>query len=168
MKSLICAFDAKSGVLCSKCDAKLRAGDLTPDDIDASIKLTRLAERFPEIAKFTLFKAASADGDLVLVVRASDVNAAKSNASIPQRIEREFNRKVWFVESDTSDRSFVENLFYPVRILSVNLFWLPDGTKLTKVMAEGNAQRARLDTSKIAKIAKAVRNMDLLVEFEQK
>lgn len=168
MKSLICSFDAKSGVLCSKCEAKLRAGTLSQEDIDASIKLTRLAERSPDISKFTLFKAAAADGDLILAMRSSDINAIRSNPSIEQKIEREFNRKVWFVESETSDRSFVENLFYPIRVLSVNLFWSPDGTKLTKVIAEANAQKIRLDADKISKIAKAVRNMDLLVEFEQK
>jgi transcription antitermination factor NusA-like protein len=168
VKSLICSFDAKSGVLCSKCEAKLRSGSLTSQDVEASIKLTRLAERSPEISKFTLTKAAQADGDLVLVLRSSDVNAIRSNPAISEKIENEFQRRVWFVESEASDRSFVESLFYPVRVVTVNLFWLPDGSKMTKIIASGSAQKSKLGIDKISKIAKAVRNMDLLVEFEQK
>jgi hypothetical protein len=53
-------------------------------------------------------------------------------------------------------------------VLSVNLFWLPDGNKLTKVIASGNIARSRFDLSKVQKIAKAVRNIELLVEFDQK
>ena len=36
MKSPICSFDAKSGVLCSKCEIKLQTGGITQDDVDAS------------------------------------------------------------------------------------------------------------------------------------
>jgi len=103
-----------------------------------------------------------------LVLRSSDVNAIRSNPAISEKIENEFQRRVWFVESEASDRSFVESLFYPVRVVTVNLFWLPDGSKMTKVIASGSAQKSKLGIDKISKIAKAVRNMDLLVEFEQK
>lgn len=45
MKSPICPFDAKSGVLCSKCESKLESADITRDDVKASIRLARLADR---------------------------------------------------------------------------------------------------------------------------
>ena len=167
MKSPICSFDAKTGVLCSKCEAKLRAGDITQDDVDASTRLARIADRNQDINKFTLLRGLRVDGDVVLVLRSTDVNAIKGSSSLSDRIESDFGQKVWFVESESSDRRFIEGLFHPLRVLSVNLFWLPDGNKLTKVLASGNTSRARFDLEKVQKIAKAVRNIDLLVEFEQ-
>ena len=167
MKSLICSFDAKSGVLCSKCESKLQAGQISQDDIDASIKLTRLAERNPEISKFTLLKATTADGDLVLALRGSDINAIRANKSIAAKIEGEFGRKVWFVDAEASDRNFIESLLFPVRVLTLNFFWLPDGSKLTKVIAAGGPN-TKLEGDKIVKITKAVRNIELLIEFEKK
>ena len=168
MKSPICSFDAKTGVLCTKCEAKIQSGALTQDDVDASIKLAGLAERSADAAKFTLIRAARVDADFVLVLRSSDITALRSNSALAERIESEFGQKVWFVESESSDRRFVESLFHPVKVLSVNLFWLPGGDKLTKVVAAGSSQKPRVNIEKVQKIAKAVRSIELLVEFEQK
>jgi transcription antitermination factor NusA-like protein len=79
-----------------------------------------------------------------------------------------FGQKVWFVESEASDRRFVEGLLHPLRVLSVNLFWLPDGNRLTKVIVAGDGKRARVNIEKVVKTAKAVRNIELLVEFEDR
>ncbi len=165
MKSPICSFDAKSGVLCSKCEIKLQTGGITQDDVDASTRLTRLAERNQDVNKFTLVHGVRVDGDFVLVLRSSDVIAVRGNESLASRIEGEFGQKVWFVESEASDRRFIENLFHPAKVLSVNLFWLPDGNKLTKVIVAG---KPLVNIEKIQKIAKAVRSIELLVEFENR
>ena len=164
MKSPICSFDAKSGVLCTRCEEKLHSGGISQDDVDASIRLTRLADRDSNINKFTLVRAARVDGDFVLVFRRPDVSVLRSNAILTDKIEREFGQKVWFAESEASDRRFIENLLHPVNVSAVNQFWLPDGNKLTKAIV---SQKARFDMEKVQKIAKAVRGIELLIEFQQ-
>ena len=57
MKTPICSFDAKTGSLCSKCESKLKTGHLSVGDVEASIKLTRLAEKNNILDKFTLVGA---------------------------------------------------------------------------------------------------------------
>ena len=166
VKSPICSFDAKSGVLCSKCETKLRTGEISQDDVDASIRLTRLAERNGEVNKFTLTRAVKLGEETILVLKASDVNAVRGSEEIAHRIESELGRKTWFIESEASDRGFIETLFYPTKVFSVNLLWLPDGTRLTKVMAAGSADRSRTSPDKIRKIAKAIRDIELLIEYE--
>ncbi len=136
--------------------------------MEASIRLTRMADRNQDINKFTLARGAKVDGDFVLVLRSPDVSTLRSNSSLADKIESEFGQKVWFVESEASDRRFVENLLHPIKVSSVNQFWLPDGVKLTKVVAAASAQKPRVNIEKIQKIAKAVRSIELLVEFEQK
>lgn len=168
LKSPICSFDANTGVLCSKCEEKLQAGDITQDDVDASIKLTRIAERNSEINKFTLARGFRVDREFILVLTSADASVLRSNVELADTIQAEFGQDVWFVESGVSERRFIENLFHPVKVLSVNLFWLPDGNKLTKVLASGNAHGHRVNIEKVQKIAKAVRSIELLVEFEHK
>lgn len=168
LKSPICTFDAKTGVLCSKCDAKLRAGDITQDDVDASIRLARMGEKNQDVNKFTLMRAVRVDSDFVVVLRSPDVITLRGNPSLLERIESDFGHKVWLVESEASDRRFIEGIFNPLRVISVNQFWMPDGNKLTKVIVSGNLARARVDLDKIKKIAKAVRNIELVVEFDQR
>lgn len=108
------------------------------------------------------------DGDFVIVLRSPDVGLLRGNGALVERIESDFGQKIWFVESEATDRRFIEGLFQPVRVLSVNQFWMPDGNKLTKVIASGGVAKSRLNLDKVRKIAKAARNMELVVEFEQR
>ena len=167
LKSPICSFDAKSGVLCSKCEARLGSAAISQDDVDASIKLTKIADHSQEVNKFSLIRGVRVDRDFVLVLRSPDVSVVRGSSQITDRIESEFGQKVWFVESEASDRRFIESLFHPVKVLSINLVWLPDGSKLTKVVIASDP-KSRLDIEKVQKIANTVRNIELLVDFESR
>ena len=167
MKTPICSFDAKTGTLCSKCEDKLRSGHLTQADVECAVKLVKIAERDQEINKFTMINAYHVNGDIVLVLQRSDLSALRSNVELSRKIEQQFENKVWFVEAEATDKRFLENLFFPARILTINLIWLPDGSKLTKVIvAAKDGQVSGINVEQIQKITKAVKNIDLLVDFE--
>ncbi|MFL6488537.1 MAG: hypothetical protein ACJ70V_02830 [Nitrososphaera sp.] len=142
------------------------SGSISQDDVDASIKLIRLADRNQEINKFTLVRGTRVNGDFILVLRGHDISAIRSDVELANKIEKEMGQKVWFVETEASDRRFIESLFHPMKVLSVNFFWLPESNKLTKVIIAGEAKSAEIDLEKIQRIAKAVRNIELLVEFK--
>lgn len=165
MKTPICSFDAKSGVLCRKCEAKLKSGSITQDDVEAATKLIGLADRNQEINKFTLIRGTRVHGDFVLVFRGSDVSVLRGSEELASKIEKQIGQKVWFVETDASDRRFIESLFHPLKVLSVNFFWLPEANKLTKVIIADDDKSASVNIDKVQKIAKAIRNIELLVEF---
>jgi transcription antitermination factor NusA-like protein len=164
LKTPICSFDAKSGVLCRTCEAKLKSGSITQDDIYAAKKLISLADRSQEINNFTLIRGTRVSGDFVLVLRGHDVSVLRGNQELANRIEKEMGQKVWFVETEASDRRFIESLFHPVKVLSVNFFWLPEANKLTKVIVADDAKNVQFNLEKVQKIAKAVRGIELLVE----
>lgn len=152
-------------MLCRTCEAKLKSGSITQDDIDAAKKLINLADRNQEINKFTLVRGTRVNGDFVLVLRGQDVSVLRGNQELTSKIEKEMGEKVWFVEAEASDRRFIESLFHPIKVLSVNFFWLPEANKLTKVVVADDGKNARLNLEKVQKIAKAVRNIELLIEF---
>jgi transcription antitermination factor NusA-like protein len=166
LKTPICSFDAKSGVLCRKCEAKLKSGSITQDDVDAAKKLIGLADRNQDINKFTFIRGTKVHGDLVLEFRGPDVSVLRSNKELASKIEKEMGQKVWFVETEVSDRRFIESLFHPAKVLSVNFFWLPEANKLTKVIVADDAKNVPVNIEKLEKIAKAIRNIELLVEFK--
>ena len=152
-------------MLCRTCEAKLKSGSITQDDIDAAKKLINLADRNQEINKFTLVRGTRVNGDFVLVLRGQDVSVLRGNQELTSKIEKEMGEKVWFVEAEASDRRFIESLFHPIKVLSVNFFWLPEANKLTKVVVADDGKNAQLNLEKVQKIAKAVRNIELLIEF---
>ena len=168
LKTPICSFDAKTGVLCGRCEERLRSNDLTEDEVHASVTLTKLIQRHPEVDKFSLVTAFKVEGDFVLVLRGSDLLLIRSNKEIRTDIETLFNARVWFVESDSSERRFIEDLLYPKRVLSVNLVWLPDGKKLTMVRLETkDTSNLQHDIQKIKRIATKIKGIELLVEYKK-
>jgi transcription antitermination factor NusA-like protein len=169
LKTPICTFDAKTGILCAKCETKLRLGHLTHADIEGAMKITKIAEHNQDVNKFTMISAAKVDDDFILILRGSDVIVLRTNTSLSKKFEDEFQSKVWFVEAEATDRRFIENLFFPAKVLTVNLIWLPDGNKLTKaIITDGNPSELESNVEKIKKIAKEIRNIELLVELQQK
>ena len=169
MKTPICTFDAKTGILCAKCETKLRLGHLTHADIEGAMKITKIAEHNQEVNKFTMISAAKVDDDFILILRGSDIIVLRTNTSLSKKFEDEFQSKVWFVEAEATDRRFIENLFFPAKVLTVNLIWLPDGNKLTKaIVTDGNHSELESNVEKIKKIAREIRNIELLVEIQQK
>jgi len=156
------------GVLCPKCDAKLRSGQLTKTDVDVSIKLTKAAEKSPDINRMALSKAIQVDGDYVLVVEPGSLAPLRRDQSLQKALQGILGGKVWLTEANTTDRKELEDLFFPVRVGNVNTVWLPDGSKLTKVVIPGKkTDRFPHDTEMITRILKETREMELMVEFEK-
>jgi transcription antitermination factor NusA-like protein len=169
LKTPICTFDAKTAILCAKCETKLRSGQLTDADIEGAIKITKLAQRNQDISKFSMTSATKVDDDFIIALSGADIGTIRSNPTLLKKFENEFQSKVWFVEADASHKRFIENLFFPIKVIAVNTIWLPDGSKLTKVIISVSDKieaQQHPNIEKVKQIAKKIRNIELLVEFE--
>ncbi len=168
IKTPICTFDAKTGILCNMCETKLESGQISQSDVDSSIILTKLAQNNNDINKMTLMTSKEIDDEVVLILKSSDVRLIRSNPSLLDIIKKGFKKNIWIVESDSNDRRFLENLFHPVRFDNINFIWLPDGIKLTRVIINrkniDSVSEKKFDI--IKKISLAVRKIDLIVEME--
>jgi transcription antitermination factor NusA-like protein len=168
LKTPICTFDAKTGILCDVCENKLESGQITPSDVNGSMILAKLAQSNPEIDKMTLFGSKEIENEVILIFKSSDVRAIRSDKKLFDLIQQSFKKNVWIVESDSNDRRFLENLFYPVGIDNINFIWLPDGKKLTRVLIDikkiKNVKEKTLES--IKKISLSIRKIELIVETE--
>ncbi len=168
LKTPICTFDAKTGILCDVCENRLESGQITPSDVDGSMILAKLAQSNSEIDKMTLFGSKEIENEVILIFKSSDVRAIRSDKKLFDLIQQSFKKNVWIVESDSNDRRFLENLFYPVGIDNINFIWLPDGQKLTRVLLDvkkiKNIKEKTLES--IKKISLSIRKIELIVETE--
>lgn len=166
MRLPICIFDAKTGVLCPKCESRLKNGDLSKIDVECSIKLIKLSNKNQDIDKLNLIGSQKIDEDYVLILKDSNVSHINSNDKLISSIEKEFNGKVWFVEANSSVRKILENLFFPIRVLKTNMIWLPDGNQVTQVTIESKDYEKFFSIiEKIKRIVNVVRNIELVVEI---
>jgi len=166
-KAPICNFCIKTGILCPDDTRKLKEGAISELDVETSIRLGKLVERSAVLNNVTLVKALEVDGELVLLLEKGDVAKLKAFPETIGLIERSLGRKVWFLESGVTDRKLLEDLFYPIRIVAVNILWLPDGSKLTKVILPLSKKLAneKLNLDLIKKVAKVISDLDIIVEF---
>lgn len=169
MKVPICTFDAKTGVLCPKCESRLKNGELSNVDVECSIKLIKLSHKNQDIDKLNLIGSQKIDEDYVLILKDSNVSHINSNDKLLSSVEEEFKGKVWFVEANSSIRRFLENLFFPIRLLKTNMIWLPDGNQVTQVTIESKDYEKFISIiEKIKRIVNAVRKIELVVEIAGK
>ena len=169
MKLPICVFDAKNAVLCPQCEGKVESGELTQADVDASIILAKTAKSNNDIENFTLYSCKEFDGNYVLSLAKTDIMTIRQSRILYRLLQDQFKGKIWLVEADETDKKFIEDLFFPTKILSINSVWAPGGIQKTKAVVSGKwTPRFPIDTEKVIQIVKNARNLDIEIEFEDK
>jgi len=165
----ICGFDAKNAVLCPKCEEKVESGEITKADVDASIILANTAKSNKEIGNFTLYSCKEFDGNFVLSLAKNDIMRIRQSRTLYRLLQDQFKGKIWLVEEDENDKKFIEDLFFPTKILSINAVWVPGGVQKTKAVVSGKwTPKFPIDTEKVVHIVRNARNLDIEIEFEDK
>ena len=167
MKTVLCSFCLKSGILCQKCLAKLRSGDVSELDLKTARLLLSLEKRYPSLQNVYFHKAIDAGGTLAIVVGRGDVARLLGyGGKIVRALGEKTGKSVQVLEYGVGDRKFLEDLFAPSGIVTINTIWLPDGTTETRViLRRRRGRQRRLDVKALKEIARKVRNVTLRVEF---
>ena len=169
MRTPICNFDAMNGILCPQCESKLDSGKLTKTDVEAAIKLAHLSQKIPQIEKFTLNSCRESTGNYILYLSGSDIMTIRQSRELYRLLQGEFPGKIWLVEESASDKKFIQDLFFPIKILAINRVWAMGGLQKTKVIVSGKRTPGfPIDTDKVVSISKDIRGIELAVEFERK
>lgn len=167
MKTVLCSFCLKSGILCQKCSARVKSGEITELDLRIARFLLSLEEKYPSLQNVCFHRAFDVDKTLALVVGTGDVPRLLGHGGkIMKALGEETGRSIRVLEQGVDDRKFLEDLFAPLNILTINTIWLPDGTTETRViLRRRRGSGAPFDVKALKEIANKVRNMTLRVEF---
>ncbi|SHO46369.1 Transcription elongation factor NusA [Nitrosotalea sinensis] len=158
-----------NGILCPQCESKLEQGTLTKADVDASIKLVKIAQKVPPVDKFTLNSCRESNGDYVLYLNSQDIMTIRQSRELYRILQGEFPGKIWLVHHGSDNEKFIEDVFFPIKILGINQVWAPGGLTKTKVIVSGKkTARFPIDIDKLIAIAHDLRKIELVVEFERK
>ena len=169
MKTQLCNFCLKSGILCSKCQAKVKSGKIGDTYLEIARLLLSLEEKYPSLQEIDFHKAVEADGVLALIVGQGNVARLLGyGGKILKAIGEKTGKSVRVLEHGGDDRKFLEDLFAPLAVMTINTIWLPDGTTETRVILKKRGRRPPpIDINAMKRIAKKVRNIVLRVEFSR-
>ena len=167
MKTVLCNFCLKSGILCSKCQGKLKSGEVSEADFEIARLLLSLEEKYPSLQDVYFHKAVEANGVLAVVVKRGDVPRLLGyGGKIIRALGEKTGKTIRVLEHGADDRKFLEDLFAPLRILTINTIWLPDGTTETRVILR-RRRRVPINVKASKEIAQKVRGITLRVEFSR-
>ena len=167
MKTELCSFCLKSGMLCQKCSNKVKDGEISKLDLKIARLLLSLEEKYPSLQNISFFKAFDVGRTLAIVVGHGDVPRLLGyGGKIVKAISEESGKSIRILEQGVDDRKFLEDLFMPLNILTVNTIWLPDGTTETRVILKRKrGMQLPFDLKAIKEIAEKVRKIALRIEF---
>jgi len=167
MKTELCSFCLKSGILCQKCSAKVKAGEISQIDLKIARLLLSMEEKYISLQNVCFYKAIEVEKTLAIIVGHGDVPKLLGySGKIIKAISDEVGKNVRVLEYGVDDRKFLEDLFMPFSILTINTIWLPDGTTETRVILKRKrGAQLPFDLKALKEIASKVRKMSLRVEI---
>jgi len=154
-------------MLCQKCSAKVKAGEISEVDLKIARLLLSLEEKYPSLQNVCFYKAVDVDKTLAIIVGHGDVPKILGySGKIVKAIGDETGKNVKVLENGVDDRKFLEDLFIPFSILTINTIWIPDGTTETRVILKRKrGAQMPYDLKALKEIACKVRKMSLRVEI---
>jgi len=162
----VCHFCLKSGILCSKCQTKLKQGEISQTDLEIGRLLLSLESQHPPLQEINFHKAVETDGVLALIVGKGDVaKLLSTGGKVLRAIGEKTGRSVKILEAGVDERKFLEDLFAPLNIITINTIWLPDGSQETRVILRRRGRRPPFDVEAIKQLAQKVRGITLRVEY---
>jgi transcription antitermination factor NusA-like protein len=169
VKTILDAFCVKSGILCRRCEEKLEKGQITALDLKVIQRMVELEKEHPVLQDVTYHRSVEADGMMAVLVDRKDVpRLLGGGAKIVKDLGETFGKRVKLISYGGDDREFLEDLFSPLSILTINTIWIPDGSTETKVILTGRQPRKMpVDVDKVKTIAHELKGMTLRVEFER-
>ena len=167
MKTVLCNFCLKSGILCPKCQAKIKSGEVDEVDLRVARSLLSLEKTYPSLQDVYFHKAVEVNDLLVVIVERGDMSRLLGHrGKIVRTLGEETGKKIRVLEHGVDYRKFLEDLFAPLSILTINTIWLPDGTTETRVILRRRGRRSPpIKVDALKEIAQKVRGITLRVEF---
>lgn len=169
VKTILDAFCVKSGILCRRCEEKLEKGQVSELDLKVIQKIVELEKQNPVLEDVTYHRAIEADDMMAVLVDKKDMpKLLGGGAKVVRDLADTFGKRVKLISYGGDDREFLEDLFSPLSILTINTVWIPDGSTETKVILTGRQPRKMpVDLDKVQKIARELKGMTLRIEFER-
>lgn len=164
MRTSVCQFDLKSGVLCPKCEAKLRENIVSELDIKIMAALLDEEKNFIFLQKSEYVKSIELYGVIYIFIKFEEGVSQTQLSLLETRLEAKTKRKVrLFMDSDNFNE-FVGSLISPARLVSMTKIWLPDGTEELGLLIDSKSKMT-ITPEILAEIVRMLKGKNVRVRF---
>src|SRR2546422_2159627 len=112
VKTILDSFCVKSGIFCSRCEEKLKKGQITDLDIRVIRSITELEKENPTLQNVTFHKAVEAGENMALIVDRRGVGTfLASGGKLAKKLGDRVGRRGEGLSQGGDDRGFLEGPF---------------------------------------------------------
>jgi len=164
----LCDFCLKSGILCPRCETLVREGKVSELDISVAKSLLSLEASYPFLQDVKFVKSVESGPILAVILGRGDLGKIlNSGGRFIRDLSEEVGKRVKILESGGELRAFLEELFAPASILTINTVWLPDGTTEIKViLSRRDSRHLPASRETLKDLAQKIRSVSLRVEIQ--
>lgn len=147
--------------------AKLKSGEVSKLDLKIANILLSLEKKYPSLQSVYFHGAIDAGKILAILVGQGDIPRLLGyGRKIIKSLSEATGKRIRVLEYGVDERKFLEDLFAPLPIVTINTIWLPDGTTETRVILKRRRRtRSPFDLKALKAITRKVRNITLRVEY---
>ncbi len=165
MKTPICYFCAKSGVLCPRCQEKLDKGEITQADVEVSKWFIDHEAKNPQLKDYSILRTVKLPNMVIVMVSGSGNKALLSKVS--KQLSDEKRTSVRIVEKTSSIKRLLEQIVTPARVMGANTVWLPDGSwESTIKMPRSDMRKMPIDPKSAEEAIKILTGEVIHIVFE--
>ena len=162
VKTPICLFDLKTGILCSSCEEKLRMGIISELDIEVAKALLKLEEtKYRHLLQDVRFHKAYVVDDVLAIL------VDQKGGRLLKELGDMFGKKVRVLSYRCDLKEFLEELLAPASILALNRVWLPDGSTEVKVVVSYTGRRPPINFETAKSLSMTIRGVPLRIEVDK-
>ncbi|RZN46189.1 transcription elongation factor NusA [archaeon] len=168
MKSPICDICLKSGILCPGCQEKVIKGEISELEVEISLKLYNLLQKYKMPQELTFHKAIETDDTVVLVVGENQIGTiVGKGGKVVKSLQKDLEKKIRVIENTDDIKKIAQDLIHPARIAGINILYLPGGgTKKKLRIPVEDEKKLPIDTSIVEDIIlrMAGESVDVVIE----
>jgi len=148
LKTPICYFCAKSGVLCPRCQEKLDKGEITDADVEVSKWFIDSELKNPGLKDHVIHRTVKLPRMMIIMVSGGSGANRALLSKISKQLSDEKRINVRIIEKTSSIKRLLEQIVTPARVMGANTVWLPDGSwESTIRMPRADMRKMPLDAS---------------------
>lgn len=167
MKTPICYFCAKSGVLCPRCQEKLDKGEVTDADVEVSKWFIESELKNPGLKDYVIHKTVKLPRMMVIMVSGGSGANRALLSKISKQLSDEKRMNVRIIEKTSSIKRLLEQIVTPARVMGANTVWLPDGSwESTIRMPRADMRKMPLDASSAEEAIRILTGEVIHIVFE--
>lgn len=165
MKTPICEDDIREGRLCSECEGKIKAGEISALDFEVARILHRINQR-KNITAASFVRCVDLGRMVVILTEGEPGVLIGRNGTVVSELSHALGKRVRIAQTSKDAKKTVADLLAPASMLGINTVYR-GGVQETKIrIAKDSMHSLPADVGTLGKAIKTVLKQDVEIVFE--